>query len=229
MKTGIMLGLLASSLFITSVSAAEMTDTMMMKKDAMMKTDTMMMKKSMTVTQLATKHGYSWAKDRKTLAMKAGIKNYRGSVAQNTMIRKYLETMGGHTMMKDDKTMKKDTMMIKDDTMMKKDDIMMKKESGMYSTYSASAVTTSLAAGKSVYLFFHATWCPGCRALDTTISGDITSIPAGSVIYKVDYDTNEALRQQYGVTSQHTVVKLNSDGSSMKKIMGPKNVMDIVK
>ena len=230
------LGLLASSLIVTSVSAAEMSDTMMMKKDTMM-SDTMMMKKDtmnmskMSVTALAKHHGYSWSRDRKMLAKKAGITNYRGTVKQNLMIKSYLmsmkkdmmadDTMMKKDMMTDDKMMKKDTMMMDDKTMM--------KEAGMYSVYSASAVSASLASGKSVYLFFHATWCPGCRALDTAIAGDLASIPAGSVISKVDYDTNEALRQQYGVTSQHTVVKLNSDGTSMKKVMGPTSVMGIVK
>jgi thiol-disulfide isomerase/thioredoxin len=144
------------------------------------------------------------------------------------MIRKYLMSMK-KDMMTDDSMMKKETTMMKDDGMMKKDDNMMKAEAGMYKTYSASAVTTDLDAGKTVYLFFHATWCPGCRALDTAISGALGDIPAGSIIYRVDYDTETALRAKHGVTMQHTVVKLSADGTSMKKIVAPKNLMDIVK
>jgi thiol-disulfide isomerase/thioredoxin len=232
MKTGMILGLLASSFIVTSVSAAEMSDTMMMKKDTMM-SDTMMMKDTMSmskmsVTALAKNHGYTWSKDRKMLAQKAGVTNYRGTVKQNLMIRKYLMSMK-KDMMADSSMMKKEIPMMKDDTMMKKDDYMMKKESGMYTPYSESAVTAALASGKSVYLFFHATWCPGCRALDTAILGALGDIPAGSIIYKVDYDTETALRTKHGVTMQHTVVKLNADGTTMKKIVAPTKVMDIVK
>lgn len=209
-----------SALVVTSVSAAEMSGTMMK--------DSMSMSK-MSVSALAKHHGYTWSKDRKMLAEKAGVTNYRGTVKQNIMIRKYLMSMKKDMMMTDDSMMKKDTTMMKDDGMMKKDDSMMKKESWMYTPYSESAVTAALASGKTVYLFFHATWCPGCKALDAAITSDAMSIPAGSIIYKVDYDTETALRAKHGVTMQHTVVKLNSDGSTMKKIVAPTKVMDIVK
>ena len=232
MKKTLIIGLITSALVLSgSVSAAEMSDTMMkdtMSSEKMMMKDTVNMSK-MGVAALAKHHGYNWSRDRKMLAEKAGIKNYRGTVKQNLMIKSYLMSMKKDAMMADDTMMKKDTEMMKDDTMMKKEDTMMKKESGMYKTYSESAVTGDLAAGKSVYLFFHASWCPGCRALDTAISGDLMSIPAGSVIYKVDYDTETALRAKHGVTMQHTVVKLNADGTTMKKIVAPKKVMDIVK
>lgn len=45
----------------------------MMKDDSMMKKDTMMDYKKLTVAQIAKKMGYNWIKDRKMLAMKAGI------------------------------------------------------------------------------------------------------------------------------------------------------------
>lgn len=232
MKKTLIVGLVVSSLILSSsVSAAEMSGTMMkdtMSSGTMMMKDTMNMSK-MSVSALAKHHGYTWSKDRKMLAEKAGVSNYRGTVKQNIMIRKYLMSMKKDMMMTDDSMMKKEAPMMKDDTMMKKDDSMMKKESGMYTPYSESAVTAALASGKSVYLFFHATWCPWCKALDTAISGAIADIPAGSIIYKVDYDIETALRTKHGVTMQHTIVKLNADGTTMKKIVAPTKVMDIVK
>lgn len=244
MKKTLIIGLITSALVLsTSVSAAEMSGTMMkdtMSSEKMMMKDSMSLSK-MSVTAIAKHHGYSWSRDRKMLAKKAGITNYRGTVKQNLMIKSYLMSMkkdmmtDDSMMKKETSMMKKETSMMKDDGMMKKDDKMMKEdtmmkaEAGMYKAYSASAVTSDLAAGKSVYLFFHATWCPGCRALDTAISGDMMSIPAGSVIYKVDYDTETTLRAKHGVTMQHTVVKLNADGTTMKKIVAPTKVMDIVK
>jgi thioredoxin-like negative regulator of GroEL len=64
-------------------------------------------------------------------------------------------------------------------------------------------------------LFFHAPWCPQCRQLEADIKkGDI---PDNVTIIKVDYDSQQALRMQYGVTIQTTIVKVNDDGSLAKK------------
>ena len=65
-------------------------------------------------------------------------------------------------------------------------------------------------------LFFHAPWCPQCKALDSDITKNISS-DNGVTIYKVDYDSNQALRQKYGVTLQTTVVKVDSSGNLVKK------------
>ena len=62
-------------------------------------------------------------------------------------------------------------------------------------------------------LFFHAPWCPQCRALEESIlSGDI---PDDLTIIKVDYDTATGLRQQYGVTIQTTIVFVDDDGAAL--------------
>ncbi|MER3390811.1 MAG: thioredoxin family protein [Microcella sp.] len=62
-------------------------------------------------------------------------------------------------------------------------------------------------------LFFHASWCPQCRALEESIlSGQI---PDDLTIIKVDFDTATALRQQYGVTIQTTIVYLDDDGTAL--------------
>jgi thioredoxin 1 len=210
MKIGIILTLILSLSLVSSVSAMTVTD------------DKMMAKKS--TSAIATSMGYSWTKDRATLASKAGIVGYRGTVKQNNAIRTYLLSMK-----KDGAMMKKEDAMMKKDDKMMKGDTMTKVEAGMYKAYSASSVVSDLEAGKNVYLFFHASWCPSCRALDSAITSGAATIPAGSAIYKVDYDTETALRQKHSVTVQHTVVKLNSDGSMMKKISGPQSIADIIK
>lgn len=64
-------------------------------------------------------------------------------------------------------------------------------------------------------LFFHASWCPQCRALDEDIEAN--PIPAGMTIFKVDFDTATALRQQYGVTLQTTIVYVDDDGELLTK------------
>lgn len=62
-------------------------------------------------------------------------------------------------------------------------------------------------------LFFHAPWCPQCRALDASIK--TSEVPGGVTIFKVDYDSNQPLRAQYGVTLQTTVVKTDEKGNKI--------------
>lgn len=62
-------------------------------------------------------------------------------------------------------------------------------------------------------LFFHAPWCPQCRALDASIKA--SELPGDLTIFKVDYDTNQPLRATYGVTLQTTVVKVDEKGNKI--------------
>ena len=59
-------------------------------------------------------------------------------------------------------------------------------------------------------LFFHASWCPKCRALDEELRS--SGAPDGLTVFKVDYDARTDLRQKYGVTLQTTVVFVDDDG-----------------
>lgn len=83
---------------------------------------------------------------------------------------------------------------------------------GVYTTYSADKLAQ--ATGKRV-LFFHAPWCPQCQALDKSILS--STVPAGVTIFKTDYDTNQVLRQKYGVTLQTTLVLVDDGGKLVKK------------
>jgi len=85
-------------------------------------------------------------------------------------------------------------------------------EPGKYADYSAAA----LAETKGTKLiFFHAPWCPQCRDLEADIKKQ--GVPDGVTIFKADYDTNQALRQKYGVTIQTTVVRVDDNGNLVKK------------
>lgn len=64
-------------------------------------------------------------------------------------------------------------------------------------------------------LFFHASWCPKCRALDEDITAN--TVPDGMTIFKVDFDTELDLRQTYGVTLQTTIVYVDDDGDVLAK------------
>jgi thiol-disulfide isomerase/thioredoxin len=65
-------------------------------------------------------------------------------------------------------------------------------------------------AGQKV-LFFHASWCPVCRALEDDIV--VRGVPADMTIFKVDYDEATDLIQKYEVRLQSTVVYVDDDGN----------------
>lgn len=83
---------------------------------------------------------------------------------------------------------------------------------GAYVGYSQPAVDST--SGRRV-LFFHAPWCPQCRMIEADIKD--STIPSGITIFKVDYDTNQDLRAEYGVTLQTTFVEIDSDGELINK------------
>ncbi len=85
---------------------------------------------------------------------------------------------------------------------------------GMYTPYQAEKVA---ATKGTKLLFFHAPWCPQCRKLEASIKA--STIPQGVTIFKVDYDTNQALRQKYGVTLQTTFVKIDDQGNLIEKFV----------
>ncbi len=83
---------------------------------------------------------------------------------------------------------------------------------GIYDEYSTENVAR---AEGDVYLFFHAPWCPQCRAIESDIKEQ--GVPDDITILKVDYDSNQSLRQKYGVTIQTTFVKVTKDGDFVAK------------
>lgn len=83
---------------------------------------------------------------------------------------------------------------------------------GRYIDYSDTVIADT--TGTKV-LFFHAPWCPQCRAIDAEMTPD--AIPANTTFIKVDYDSNQALRQKYGVTIQTTFVKVDDNGDLIEK------------
>lgn len=85
-------------------------------------------------------------------------------------------------------------------------------QQGTYVEYSET--TLAQAAGERI-LFFHASWCPQCRALEADIEKQ--GVPSGVTIFKVDYDNAQDLRKKYGVTLQTTVVKIDENGNLVSK------------
>ena len=98
---------------------------------------------------------------------------------------------------------------------------------GTYEDYGASKLAAAR-EGK-VVLFFKANWCPTCRGVDADINANVGSIPAGTHIFKIDYDTSDALKAKYGVTYQHTFVQVDADGNLLKKWSGSPTLAEIIR
>lgn len=112
------------------------------------------------------------------------------------------------------------------DSMMSEQTDAMMASGGTYETYDASKL--SRAGTGKVALFFRASWCPTCRALDADIRAHKGDIPKGVTILDVDYDTAKDLRDKYGVTVQHTLVQVSADGGEIAKWVGSPTLADLV-
>lgn len=110
------------------------------------------------------------------------------------------------------------------DNGMEKSDTMMKV--GVYEAYALEKLAR--AETGDVVLFFHASWCPSCRGLNSDIESNRSSIPEGVSILKVDYDKETELKKKYGVTYQHTLVQVDKDGTLIKKWSGSPKLSSLV-
>jgi thiol-disulfide isomerase/thioredoxin len=89
-------------------------------------------------------------------------------------------------------------------------------------SYSAAVYTDNQAAlqeaGPKV-VYFHADWCPTCRALEERVQSTLGQFPDGTKIVKVDYDAETALKNQYGVKVQTSLVVLNAEGEQVGNVL----------
>jgi len=152
----------------------------------------------------------------------------------SAMMEKEGESMEGETMLKGDVMMEKDGM-VGGDAMMEKDgDVMMQaetgvmiKSSGTFEDYSEDKIQR--AENGDVVLYFSATWCPTCNALNNNLNANLNSIPEGVNILKIDYDNSTELKQKYGVTFQHTFVQVDAEGNQITKWSGGTTLESVVK
>lgn len=98
---------------------------------------------------------------------------------------------------------------------------------GQYVAYDAAKL--SFAKEGNVVLFFRASWCPSCRALDADIRKNLSQVPADVLILDVDYDKSADLKKQYGVTYQHTLVQVDENGAMITKWSGSPELRDLLK
>ena len=94
------------------------------------------------------------------------------------------------------------------------------ENAGTYALFSEANVAEAQARGDKVVLFFHAGWCPTCRAANQELMNKLADIPAGLTILKTDYDTEKALKEKYNITYQHTFVQIDPAGNKLNKWNG---------
>jgi thiol-disulfide isomerase/thioredoxin len=156
--------------------------------------------------------------NKKTVIIIAAVVLFVGGVYAS------MNNKGG--VMMDKKAMdEKEVVIKKNETgMMDKGDVMAKV--GSYETYGADKIAR--AETGDVVIFFHASWCPSCRGLNSSIESNIASIPEGVTILKADYDKETELKKKYGVTYQHTLVQVDKDGNMIKKWSGGSSLDSIL-
>jgi len=80
----------------------------------------------------------------------------------------------------------------------------------------------ALAEGKTVFLDFHASWCPTCKANEPIIREVLDErMDENLAAFKVDYDNSEALQKQFGIRSQSTLILIQDGKVDSYKTFGP--------
>ena len=125
------------------------------------------------------------------------------------------------------------TEIIEKDIIMKKDiatttpktDAMMRV--GSYEVYNSEKIITA-SITHDVVLFFRASWCPTCKAIDEDIKAHLKEIPSSLTILDVNYDNSTDLKKKYGVTYQHTFVQVDAQGNLIKKWSGSPTLNSLI-
>lgn len=97
---------------------------------------------------------------------------------------------------------------------------------GTYEAYSPGAI--GYAALGEVVLFFYTASCPACVHLDKDIVTNAARIPKDVKILKVNYDTEEALKQKYGLSSPHILIQVSSEGNRITQWALSSTLSDLV-
>jgi thiol-disulfide isomerase/thioredoxin len=97
---------------------------------------------------------------------------------------------------------------------------------GLYVDYDESLLAK--ADGGDVVLFFHAGWCPTCKALERDVQNNLSDIPQDLTILKLNYDKESELKKKYEVFIQHTLVQVDSKGNEITKWVGGNDLTSVL-
>jgi len=142
----------------------------------------------------------------------------------------------------EDKAMAEKDAMIKDEGMKKEGEVMEKKEDTMtkegtfmakgnilagtttpYIDYNKEDYDKALAEGKTVVLYFYASWCPICRVEQSSTFSAFNELQLPNVVgFRVNFKDSDTtddeieLAKQFGVTYQHTKVIIKNGERVLK-------------
>ena len=76
-----------------------------------------------------------------------------------------------------------------------------------FKDFSQAEYDAALAAGKTVVVDFHASWCPTCKKQEPLLN-EIVAMPGYEMVvaFKADYDKEKDLKKTLKVSKQSTVV-----------------------
>jgi thiol-disulfide isomerase/thioredoxin len=75
-----------------------------------------------------------------------------------------------------------------------------------FTPFTKADFKTAADQGKMTLVFFHAPWCPVCKAQEPKVLAHLNSDARDVVALKVDYDTNLDLRKEMHVEKQSTLI-----------------------
>lgn len=97
-----------------------------------------------------------------------------------------------------------------------------------YVDYTPAALAAAQSEGNDTAVFFHSKTCGSCAKLDTDFQNNEADLPDDIVVFKADWDDNQALAWELNVASYHTVAYYNQDGTTdnIKGIFSVQEVID---
>lgn len=94
-------------------------------------------------------------------------------------------------------------------------------KSPYYIAYSDAEYRMAKAEGRPILLYFWASWCPICRNEEPKVKERVESSGVPIAGFRLNFDTEDALKQQFGINYQHTTVILNGKGEEVARFFGP--------
>ncbi len=75
-----------------------------------------------------------------------------------------------------------------------------------FTPFTKEAFAQATASGKTTLVFFHAPWCPICKAQEPKVLAHLNGDARDVVAFKVDYDSSTELRKEMKVEKQSTLI-----------------------
>lgn len=89
-----------------------------------------------------------------------------------------------------------------------------------YLDYSEENLSSAQKKGMPVLFFAATMWCQTCQILEKEIKERYNSLPPSATILKVDYDNDKEMKRKWRVTTQHTLIRLDSNGNEVNRWIG---------